>query len=131
MTRSVRRGSRGGRGGAGRGAAARILIGAALGGAALLAPCVSAAQAADLAAGREKAGICTACHGADGIATAPDAPNLAGASAFYLVAQLKAYRSGARQHPQMSIIAAGLSDADIANLAAWFAAIRVTATLPP
>jgi cytochrome c553 len=89
-----------------------------------------AASGADRAAGREAAGICATCHGANGIATAPDAPNLAGNSAIYIAAQLKAYRSGARQHEQMSIIASGLSDADIANLAAWFSAIRVTATLP-
>lgn len=88
------------------------------------------ASAADRAAGREAASICATCHGANGLATAPDAPNLAGNSAIYLAAQLKAYRSGARQHEQMSIIASGLSDADIANLAAWFSAIKVTATLP-
>ena len=89
-----------------------------------------AADAADRAAGREAAGMCSTCHGANGIATAPDAPNLAGNSAFYLAQQLKAYRGGTRQHEQMSIIASGLSDEDIANLAAWFSAIRVTATLP-
>ena len=88
------------------------------------------AGAADRAAGREAAAVCTPCHGASGLATAPDAPNLAGNSAIYLAAQLKAYRSGTRQHEQMSIIASGLSDADIANLAAWFSAIKLTATLP-
>ena len=105
-----------------------------LGGAAALILCASGlhagAIAADMGAGREKAAVCTTCHGANGIATAPDAPNLAGTSEIYLAEQLKAYRSGARQHPQMSIIASGLSDADIADLAAWFAAIKVTATLP-
>ena len=96
-----------------------------------LGPGGSVGQAADRAAGKEKAAICATCHGANGIATAPDAPNIAGTSAIYLADQLKAYRSGARQHPQMSIIAAGLSDEDIADLAAWFSAIMVTATLPP
>lgn len=93
--------------------------------------CGGAAKAADRAAGKEAAGICATCHGKNGLATAPDAPNLAGNSAVYIAEQLKAYRSGARQHPQMSIIASGLSDADIANLAAWFSSIKVTATLPP
>jgi len=93
--------------------------------------CSGTAQAADKAAGRESAGLCATCHGKNGLATAPDAPNLAGNSAVYIAEQLKAYRSGARQHPQMSIIASGLSDADIANLAAWFSSIKVTATLPP
>ncbi|HEX2018275.1 MAG TPA: cytochrome c [Aurantimonas sp.] len=86
--------------------------------------------AADLAAGREKAQLCTTCHGRDGIATAPDAPNLAGDSSIYLKEQLKAFRDGRRQHHQMSIIAQGLSDEDIADLSAWYEAIEVTATLP-
>ncbi|MBP0615358.1 c-type cytochrome [Jiella mangrovi] len=87
-------------------------------------------QAADLAAGKKKASQCATCHGSDGLAVAPDAPNLAGDSAYYITEQLKAFRSGQRQHEQMSIIAKGLSDADIADLAAWYAAIEVTATLP-
>ena len=86
--------------------------------------------AADVAAGRQKAQMCTTCHGRDGIATAPDAPNLAGDSSIYLAEQLRAFRDGRRQHQQMSIIAQALSDEDIADLSAWFAAIEVTATLP-
>ena len=86
--------------------------------------------AADVAAGKAKAGECTPCHGANGLAVAPDAPNLAGDSVYYLTAQLKAFRGGERKHEQMSIIAKGLSDEDIADLAAWFSAITVTATLP-
>ncbi|MCQ0989729.1 c-type cytochrome [Jiella marina] len=88
------------------------------------------AQAADLAAGKEKAGQCVPCHGLDGVAKAPDAPNLAGDSMFYLTEQLKAFRGGQRQHQQMSIIASGLSDEDIADLAAWYSAIEVSVTLP-
>ncbi|ORE98220.1 cytochrome c [Aurantimonas sp. 22II-16-19i] len=86
--------------------------------------------AADVAAGKAKAGECTPCHGANGLAVAPDAPNLAGDSVYYLTAQLKAFRGGERRHEQMSIIAKGLSDEDIADLAAWFSAIAVTATPP-
>ncbi len=88
------------------------------------------ACAADIAAGKKKAGMCATCHGRDGIAVVPDAPNLAGDSPVYLEAQLKAFKSGERKHEQMSIIAQSLSDDDIANLAAWFSAIQVTATLP-
>ena len=55
---------------------------------------------------------------------------LAGNNAVYLARQLNAFKSGARKHEQMSIIAESLSDADIANLAAWFAAMKVTVTLP-
>ncbi|MBC8130143.1 MAG: cytochrome c [Rhizobiaceae bacterium] len=109
-------------------AARPFALAALLGAASLIAP--SVAVAADPAAGKDKAGMCATCHGLDGIASAPDAPNLAGTSAIYLGEQLKAYRSGARQHPQMSIIAKGLEDADIADLAAWYASIEVTATMP-
>ena len=88
------------------------------------------AAASDIAAGKKKAGECTPCHGPNGLAVAPDAPNIAGDSAYYLTAQLKAFRSGERKHEQMSIIAKGLSDEDIADLAAWFSAIEVKVTLP-
>ena len=88
------------------------------------------AQGADLAAGKAKAVMCATCHGPKGLAVMPDAPNIAGDSAYYLTAQLKAFKSGKRQHEQMSLIAESLSDEDIANLAAWFSAIEVEATLP-
>ena len=44
---------------------------------------------------------------------------------------LRAYRSGGRNHAVMKVIAAPLSDADIDDLATWFAAIKVEATAPP
>ncbi|MGR3464323.1 c-type cytochrome [Limimaricola sp.] len=88
------------------------------------------ARAADPQAGRAEAVACSACHGRDGIAMTPDAPNLAGQPESYLVEQLMAYRSGARTHEQMSLIARGLDDAQIADIAAYFAAIEVTATVP-
>jgi len=87
--------------------------------------------AADVAAGRTKAGMCAVCHGLNGIAKNPDAPNLAGDNANYLKKQLHAFKSGARQDPQMSIIAGGLSDEDIADLAAWYSALKVTVEMPP
>ena len=89
-----------------------------------------AADAADAAAGRRKAQLCIACHGIDGVARLPTAPTIAGESDFYLTKQLKAFRSGERQDPQMSIIAKNLSDDDIANLAAWYASIKVRVELP-
>ena len=99
-----------------------------LAGASLLAG--PAAWAADAAAGKAKAAACAACHGPLGKATMPDAPNLAGQPAIYLVEQLKAYRSGARKHEVMSLMAKPLSDADIDNLGAWFASIKVQVTAP-
>lgn len=88
------------------------------------------AQAASPAAGRAKAQMCATCHGPLGLASAPDAPNLAGQSEIYLAAQLRAYRSGARRHEVMAVMAKGLSDEDIANLAAWYASIKVEAREP-
>jgi cytochrome c553 len=86
--------------------------------------------AGDAAAGRTKARQCAVCHGLDGIARNPDAPNNAGASAMYLTRQLVAFRDGVRINEQMSVIAPTLTDQDIADLAAWYASIRVQATMP-
>ena len=61
----------------------------------------------------------------------PDAPHLAGQPAIYLATQLRAYRSGARRHEVMNVMAKPLSDEDIVHLAAWFSSIRVEAVLPP
>ena len=96
----------------------------------LLAGAPLCAPAADAAAGRAKAQACAVCHGALGIATAPDAPHLAGQPEIYLAAQLKAYRGGSRVHEVMAVMAKPLSDDDIANLAAWFASIKVSAAPP-
>jgi cytochrome c553 len=89
-----------------------------------------AAGAADKQAGRAKAAACALCHGPNGISALADTPNLAGQPALYVEAQLKNYRSGARRHEVMSLIAKPLSDADIADLAAWYASIRIEAPPP-
>lgn len=78
------------------------------------------AVAADANAGKARAAQCAACHGPDGIAVLPEAPNLAGQVEGYLVKSLKEYRSGARKHEQMGVMAKGLSDRDIENLAAYY-----------
>ena len=90
----------------------------------------STAMSQDIAVGRSKAAACAVCHGALGLSTQPDAPNLAGQPALYLAQQLRAYRSGARKHEVMAVMAKPLSDEDIVNLAAWFAAIKVDAQPP-
>ncbi len=91
---------------------------------------ISAASASDPKAGREKAAACRTCHGIDGIAKIPIAPHIAGESQIYLQTQLKAFRSGKRQHEIMSIIAGQLSDEDISDLSAWYSSITITATMP-
>ena len=109
-----------------RGAAAALLLGAAL-----AAPAAAQDASGDARAGRRLAGgNCAACHGNDGIAVLPEAPNLAGQNAGYVAAQLRQYRSGERRNEQMTLVAAELSDAQISDLAAWYASIRVEATVP-
>lgn len=89
------------------------------------------AAAQDATAGRRKAAACQTCHGLDGIAKLPDAPHLAGQPAPYLVRQLRAYRSGERRNEVMSVAAKSLSDDDIRDLAAWYAAIQIEAKVSP
>lgn len=89
------------------------------------------AQEGDARAGRRLAAQrCAVCHGNDGIARQPDAANLAGQTAIYVTNQLNAFRSGERKNEQMNIIAAELTDPQIADLAAWYAAIQVEVTVP-
>lgn len=90
----------------------------------------ASAEAADPAKGRDLAGRCQTCHGLDGIARIPIAPHLAGENRIYLETQLKAFRSGRREHEMMSVIAKDLSDEEISDLAAWYESIEITATLP-
>lgn len=101
-----------------------------LGGGLMLALLSSGVFAQDAAIGRLKAQRCSGCHGDLGIAVAPNAPNLAGEHRLYIEKQLRAFRDGDRKHEQMTIVAARLSDEDIADLAAWFEAIEVSATAP-
>lgn len=88
------------------------------------------AVAGDAAAGRVKSAPCVVCHGRDGIGTNPMVPHIAGQSEQYLAKQLIDFRAGRREDPQMTIIAHDLSDSDIANLAAWYASIEFTVSVP-
>ena len=89
------------------------------------------ASAQDVAAGRRKAVACQVCHGLDGIAKLPDAPNLAGQPAAYLVRELNAYRSGARKSEVMAVAAKTLNDQDIRDLSAYYAAIQIEVKAMP
>jgi len=82
------------------------------------------ANAADIAAGKAKAAVCAACHGANGISAIPMYPNLAGQKAQYTMKQLKDFKSGARKDPVMAPMAMPLSDADIANVAAYYESLK-------
>jgi len=77
-------------------------------------------QIGDAAAGKTLAKNCAACHGETGVASNPAWPTLAGQKPGYLVNVLKAFRAGLRKDPMMAGVARGLSDTDIANIAAYF-----------
>lgn len=84
----------------------------------------SSVYAADVKAGEKKAEQCASCHGAKGLSSFSGSyPSLAGQHAMYLSNQLSAFKSGTRVNPIMQGMAAGLSEADIDNLAAYFASV--------
>jgi cytochrome c553 len=89
-----------------------------------------AAAAQDVASGRKIAGMCRTCHGLNGYAQIPVAPNIGGEPASYISGQLRAFRSGLRVNEMMSVVASGLSDEAIADVAAWYAAQTANAAIP-
>jgi cytochrome c553 len=64
--------------------------------------------------------VCSDCHGTNGVSVVKNFPNLAGQKEMYLAKQLEAFRTGTRKNNEMKFIVKLLSDADIANLAAYF-----------
>ncbi len=76
--------------------------------------------AGDAAAGKAKAAVCAACHGMDGNSVVAMWPKIAGQHAPYIERQLALIKSGARAVPEMMGISAGLSEQDMADLAAYF-----------
>ena len=96
----------------------------------LLALWPATVHAGDPQAGKRKAGQCQTCHGLDGIAKIPQAPNLAGQQELYLQKALRDYKSGARHNEMMSLVVPSLSDQDIDDLAAYYSAIQVEVKAP-
>lgn len=106
-----------------------LLLGAVLG----LAACGKPAPEPELTArftpeqqqllqqGSLRARSCAACHGANGISRQALYPSLAGLPAEQLAQALREYRDGTRKHALMSPQARGLTDDDIALLAAYYA----------
>jgi len=90
---------------------------------------LSSANAADLEAGRQKAQVCVACHGAAGNSEIPEIPALAGQTAQAITTALYQFREGNRKNPAMSPFAANLSNADMNNLAAYFSSEKRTASV--
>lgn len=89
------------------------------------------ANAGSSDAGKTKAASCVGCHGSNGIGLSAEFPNLAGQKEAYLAKQLKAFKQGTRVDPMMKVITAALSDADIADLSAYYSALPATADAPP
>jgi cytochrome c553 len=77
-------------------------------------------------AGAGKAAVCGACHGPGGNSSNPEWPKLAGQHAAYTYHELVELKSGARKNPVMNAQAAPLSDQDMKDLAAYFAAQKPT-----
>ncbi|MCK9605684.1 MAG: cytochrome c4 [Methylomonas sp.] len=81
------------------------------------------AQAADINAGKNRSAMCMGCHGNAGVSNSGMFPSLAGQSSAYLESQLKHFRSGERSNATMNAMSKDLKDADIQNLAAYYASL--------
>jgi len=78
------------------------------------------AQAGDASAGKAKSENCAQCHGDNG----KEDPPIAGMEEAKFIQAMKAYQTGERKHKKMEKAASGLTDADIANLAAYYASLK-------
>lgn len=84
----------------------------------LLVPSAERAHAGDVS---QVLAQCAACHGVEGIAKSADVPHLAGQQELYLYNQIKAFRSGARPHKEMRHMSRQLSDAEMREIARFYA----------
>ena len=73
--------------------------------------------------------ICAACHGVNGQATGAGnsviIPNITAQQKNYMVARLKAYKSGEIKHPQMTVVSQMLSEQDINDVSEWYSKIKI------
>lgn len=81
---------------------------------------VSSVHAGDASVGKAKSESCAQCHGDTG----KDDPAIAGMAVDKFVKEMKAYQSGERKHRKMMKAATGLSDADLADMAAYYATLK-------
>ena len=98
---------------------------------ALMAAVMPAHAAGDAAAGKKKAAQCQTCHGMDGLSKLPEAPNLAGQTAYYLNKALTDFKGGVRKNDMMSVVIEALAPTDIADLAAYYSSIKVKVEAAP
>jgi len=81
-------------------------------------------HAADVGAGKAKAALCSSCHGANGISSNNDIPNLAGQKAGYLAKAIRDFKSGARKNGMMDSIVPMIADSDIEDIAAYYSSLK-------
>ena len=86
--------------------------------------------AQDIDTGRKVAGMCRTCHGLDGFARVPIAPHIGGEPSEYIKAQLRAFRDGSREHEMMTVVAKGLSDQQISDVANWYNHFEISTAFP-
>ncbi|HWM48370.1 MAG TPA: c-type cytochrome [Xanthobacteraceae bacterium] len=67
--------------------------------------------------------LCAPCHGTDGGSGNVEVPNLAGQHSIYLYAQLRAFRAGRRQHPDMKGVAGDLTDREIEQIVIYYSTL--------
>ena len=72
-------------------------------------------------AGKAATGMCAGCHGETGVSKTPGSPNLAGLDPKYLVLAMKAYQGGQRKNELMKSLLAAASEADINDIALFYA----------
>jgi cytochrome c553 len=109
----------------------RAMLVLALGGGLLAQTALAGELTGDARAGRDLARQCRTCHGIEGYAKMPIVPHIGGENPAYIRHQLTAFREGTRVHEMMSVVAAGLGDQEIADLAAWYGAQTPVAALGP
>ena len=80
-------------------------------------------HAGDISRGEELSGSCAACHGAEGVSSNPEWPNIAGQGKRYLYDQLRAYQNQDRDNSIMYGQVADLDDQDMRDLAAFYASL--------
>jgi cytochrome c553 len=85
----------------------------------------------NISSGKEKAAVCTSCHGDNGNSIVSSFPKLAQQHSSYLIKQLQAFKSGTRKNPMMSSIAMGLTDEDMVDIADYYAEQKISANELP
>src|SRR5574340_73814 len=69
----------------------------------------------------QRLGLCAACHGETGRASAPEIPNLSGQNLLYLRGAIAQYKSGKRDFPAMRAALGMLNAAEVDAILAWYA----------